>query len=204
MYYGMFNDGVSSIYIYILVPSMCCVMRYHDVLSPLRPWRVQPYSWVPKRVLSSAVHVPVKGRFYGWCFAYHKYVVYHHDFVIFAPITLICTEFDSWRSGATNHEAFRPNLCLLEYVASREATIAGLAGATVVCVRHVREKYCIGGPCSCCMLKCDMLPQYQMSSNRTSQGINEPSRIFCRIERKEKSKRTDPWWIDKMEKWIER
>ena len=72
------------IYIYILVPSMCCVMRYHDVLSPLRPWRVQPYSWVPKRVLSSAVHVPVKGRFYGWCFAYHKYVVYHHDFVIFA------------------------------------------------------------------------------------------------------------------------
>ena len=36
-------------YIYILVPSMCCVMRYHDVLSPLRPWRVQPYSWVPTR-----------------------------------------------------------------------------------------------------------------------------------------------------------
>lgn len=86
MYYGMFNDGVSSIYIYILVPSMCCVMRYHDVLSPLRPWRVQPYSWVPKRVLSSAVHVPVKGRFYGWCFAYHKYVVYHHDFVIYKSL----------------------------------------------------------------------------------------------------------------------
>ena len=40
IYYGMFNDGISSIYIYIytyiyiLVPSMCCVMRYHYY----RPW----------------------------------------------------------------------------------------------------------------------------------------------------------------------
>ena len=87
-------------------------------------------------MLSSAVHVPYEGRFYGWWFAYHKYVVYHHDFVIFAPITL--KNVQSLIHGdlvpPTMSEAFRPNLCLLEYVASCEATIAGLAGATVVCV----------------------------------------------------------------------